>query len=121
MVHIKQGRDKDTTRRWDAGGPLLPSLQTALANYPHQLVELEVSSCVLQLCAGGVATAGFKGWRRSPAGMHSLPACTLLGAGQLCWVQRDNEWACFLDIISLCAKHEASGAKSRSYVLQPLQ
>ena len=43
VVHIKQGRDKDTTRRWDAGGPLLPSLQTALANYPHQLVELEVN------------------------------------------------------------------------------
>ena len=48
VVHIKQGRDKDTTRRWDAGGPLLPSLQTALANYPHQLVELEVSPCILQ-------------------------------------------------------------------------
>eukprot|EP00891_Asterochloris_glomerata_P001503 jgi/Astpho2/1503/Aster-05385 len=46
VVHIKQGRDKDTTRRWDAGGPLLPSLQTALANYPHQLVELEQSQSV---------------------------------------------------------------------------
>ena len=82
VVHIKQGRDKDTKdtiRRWDAGGPLLPSLQTALANYPHQLVELEVNVCVLQLPDCGAAKAALKGLR------CSLLACTVSQPAH-CWV-----------------------------------
>lgn len=41
VVHVKMGKSKDR-ERWDAGGPLLPSLQVALASYPYTIVELEV-------------------------------------------------------------------------------
>ena len=37
VVHVHSGK-KD---RWDAGGPLLPNMSTALARYPHRVVELE--------------------------------------------------------------------------------
>ena len=41
VVHVKQGKDTKE-RAWSAGGPLLPSLQMALARYPHTIIELEV-------------------------------------------------------------------------------
>lgn len=41
VVHVKQGKDQKE-RAWSAGGPLLPSLQMALARYPHTIIELEV-------------------------------------------------------------------------------
>lgn len=41
VVHVKLGKSKDR-ERWDAGGPLLPSLQVALASYPYTMIELEV-------------------------------------------------------------------------------
>ena len=45
VVHVyKDGRkekEKDSGR-WCAGGPLLPAMRTALAKFPHQVVELEV-------------------------------------------------------------------------------
>ena len=41
IVHVSGGKAKDG---WDTGGPLLPRLSTALANYPHTIVELEVCS-----------------------------------------------------------------------------
>lgn len=41
VVHVKQGKDTKE-RAWSAGGPLLPSLQMALARYPHSIIELEV-------------------------------------------------------------------------------
>lgn len=46
VVHVKQGKDSKE-RAWSAGGPVLPSLQLALARYPHTIVELEVESLVL--------------------------------------------------------------------------
>ncbi|KAL3130823.1 hypothetical protein ABBQ38_000158 [Trebouxia sp. C0009 RCD-2024] len=42
VVHVKQGKDSKE-RAWSAGGPVLPSLQLALARYPHTIVELEGS------------------------------------------------------------------------------
>lgn len=42
VVHVKQGKDQKE-RAWSAGGPLLPSLQMALARYPHTIIELEGS------------------------------------------------------------------------------
>lgn len=39
IVHVNSGKARDG---WDTGGPLLPRLSTALANYPHTIVELEV-------------------------------------------------------------------------------
>ena len=45
VVHVQHSNKKDELKeRWDAGGPLLPSLATALANYPHKIVELEKDS-----------------------------------------------------------------------------
>ena len=41
VVHVKQGKDQKE-RAWSAGGPLLPSLDMALARYPHTIIELEV-------------------------------------------------------------------------------
>lgn len=46
VVHVKQGKD-NKEKAWSAGGPLLPSLQMALARYPHTIIELEVLSFVL--------------------------------------------------------------------------
>lgn len=37
VVHVYSGK-KD---RWDSGGPLLPNMSTALAHYPHKIVELD--------------------------------------------------------------------------------
>lgn len=48
VVHVKQNKDSKE-RAWSAGGPVLPSLQLALARYPHTIVELEVDSHVLLL------------------------------------------------------------------------
>lgn len=48
VVHVKQGKDSKE-RAWSAGGPVLPSLQLALAHYPHTIVELEVQSFALCL------------------------------------------------------------------------
>ena len=39
VVHVRRGDDKK--ERWDAGGPLLPNMGTALATYPHKLIELD--------------------------------------------------------------------------------
>ena len=52
VVHV-QHSDKKAERkdRWDAGGPLLPSLATALANFPHKVVELEKDSVRPTSCA----------------------------------------------------------------------
>ena len=44
IVHVNSGKPKE---RWNAGGPILPGLSVALANYPHTVVELEVSSELL--------------------------------------------------------------------------
>ena len=45
VVHVQHSNKKDEAReRWDAGGPLLPSLATALGNFPHKVVELEKDS-----------------------------------------------------------------------------
>lgn len=58
IVHVNNGKVKE---KWDAGGPILPRLSTALANYPHQIVELEVRSsfpaapCCLMLMVGRAA------------------------------------------------------------------
>lgn len=48
VVHVKQSKDSKE-RAWSAGGPVLPSLQLALARYPHTIVELEVHSHLLLL------------------------------------------------------------------------
>lgn len=44
VVHVfKDGKkDKEKDSKWCAGGPLLPAMRTALAKFPHQIVELEV-------------------------------------------------------------------------------
>ena len=39
VVHVNSGKSKE---KWDVGGPILPRLSTALANYPHTIIELEV-------------------------------------------------------------------------------
>lgn len=39
VVHVIQHKRE----RWDAGGPILPRLSTALEKYPHTIIELEVS------------------------------------------------------------------------------
>ena len=45
VVHVQHSNKKDELKeRWDAGGPLLPSLATALASFPHKVVELEKDS-----------------------------------------------------------------------------
>ena len=45
VVHVfkdgKKEKEKDGAR-WFGGGPLLPAMRTALAKFPHQVVELEV-------------------------------------------------------------------------------
>ena len=45
VVHVfkdgKKEKEKDGAR-WSGGGPLLPAMRTALAKFPHQVVELEV-------------------------------------------------------------------------------
>ena len=45
VVHVfkdgKKEKEKEG-KQWSAGGPLLPAMATALAKFPHQLVELEV-------------------------------------------------------------------------------
>ena len=38
VVHVGKSKGEP----WDAGGPILPRLSTALENYPHTIVELEV-------------------------------------------------------------------------------
>ncbi|KAK9815395.1 hypothetical protein WJX72_002984 [[Myrmecia] bisecta] len=51
VVHVHT--NKKDREKWDVGGPLLPSLQRALTNYPHTIVELEgnnVHSAVLDFC-----------------------------------------------------------------------
>ena len=55
VVHVfKEGRKEREKEgsKWCAGGPLLPAMATALAKFPHQIVELEVRpnplSCGLQ-------------------------------------------------------------------------
>ena len=48
VVHVRMGKAK-SQERWDAGGPLLPSLQVALASYPYTMIELEVSITVPML------------------------------------------------------------------------
>lgn len=57
VVHVYSGKKE----RWDAGGPLLPNMSTALANYPHKIVELEKvrspSACTL--------------WPRSCVALHA--------------------------------------------------
>lgn len=42
VVHVYSGK-KD---RWDSGGPLLPNMSTALAHYPHKIVELDKDDSV---------------------------------------------------------------------------
>lgn len=45
VVHVQHSSKKEELKeRWDAGGPLLPSLATALRNFPHKVVELEKDS-----------------------------------------------------------------------------
>ena len=45
MVHVQHSNKREEAKdHWDAGGPLLPSLATALANFPHKVVELEKDS-----------------------------------------------------------------------------
>ena len=47
VVHVfkegKKEREKEGNK-WCAGGPLLPAMKTALAKFPHQIIELEVRS-----------------------------------------------------------------------------
>lgn len=47
VVHVfkegKKEREREGTK-WCAGGPLLPAMKTALARFPHQIIELEVRS-----------------------------------------------------------------------------
>ena len=44
IVHVIQNKGKE---RWDAGGPILPRLSTALENYPHIVREVEVQTLLL--------------------------------------------------------------------------
>ena len=56
VVHVRMGKAK-SQERWDAGGPLLPSLQVALASYPYTMIELEVralAACALALSSPGM-------------------------------------------------------------------
>lgn len=39
IVHVSHSKGKE---QWESGGPILPRLSTALAKYPHTIVELEV-------------------------------------------------------------------------------
>ncbi len=54
VVHVfkegKKEREKEGNR-WCAGGPLLPAMNTALAKFPHQIIELEVRSASLSSMA----------------------------------------------------------------------
>ena len=63
VVHV-QHSDKKAERkeRWDAGGPLLPSLATALANFPHKVVELEKDS----VCPTSITGCGVNSCHASP-------------------------------------------------------
>ena len=47
LVHVFKDGKKEKEKekdgaRWFGGGPLLPPMRTALAKFPHQVVELEV-------------------------------------------------------------------------------
>eukprot|EP00878_Enallax_costatus_P023147 GHUV01024609.1.p1 GENE.GHUV01024609.1~~GHUV01024609.1.p1 ORF type:complete len:226 (-),score=40.70 GHUV01024609.1:1135-1812(-) len=45
VVHISKSKDKDKAERWDQGGAVIASLQTALQPYKHDVFDLEVCSC----------------------------------------------------------------------------
>lgn len=47
VVHVVQHKGKE---RWDAGGPILPRLSTALEKYPHTTAELEVAFLASEPC-----------------------------------------------------------------------
>ena len=53
VVHVfkdgKKEREKEGSK-WCAGGPLLPAMATALAKFPHQIVELEVRPFPTEMC-----------------------------------------------------------------------
>lgn len=73
VVHVKQGKDQKE-RAWSAGGPLLPSLEMALARYPHTIIELEVPQLpMLSFVASFQITVCFcMCWTHALASRHVL-------------------------------------------------
>ena len=70
VVHVykegKKEKEKDGGR-WAGGGPLLPAMRTALAKFPHQVVELEVRR------------------QLSCQALHAIMMCMQHGAHLLAW------------------------------------
>lgn len=47
LLIVRVGKKLDESERWKIGGPLIPDVDTALKNYPHQIVNLQVLAAVV--------------------------------------------------------------------------